>query len=434
MDVQLEIDGVQKWYNLIAEDFEKRYEGVKGLYWDNFESKIVNELIDVKDKIVLDLGCGSRKQKGYIGVDYKKLEGVDIVCDIQEGLLSKNVAWKVILNRYRGNRLKMERVNCFLCGSSDYEQIIRGRDRLLGLHGEFTIVQCRSCGLRFTNPRPSINELGYYYPDNYGPFDAHLMKPDSQNGTLWKNLKAGLKQSSLGPFLKKISDSLFDSKVTFVPNLPEGAKVLELGCATGGFLNSLRTKGWELYGVEPAEAPATYARQELDLNIFCGTLEEASFPSNYFDAIFAWHVVEHLSNPMATMKEMNRILKSDGCLAFSIPNAGSWEFYLFRDRWYGLDLPRHLFHFTLTSIKNAIEKADFRVQKVFYQRNINNIVVSLSYCLEDIAGTNSVSNYLRTFPHSTNPLLKLFSMSIAIFLSVIRQGGRMTLVCCAKKV
>jgi len=68
MDVQLEIDGVQKWYNLIAEDFEKRYQGLEGLYWDNFESKIVNELIDVKDKIVLDLGCVAESRKDTLGL------------------------------------------------------------------------------------------------------------------------------------------------------------------------------------------------------------------------------------------------------------------------------------------------------------------------------------------------------------------------------
>jgi 2-polyprenyl-3-methyl-5-hydroxy-6-metoxy-1,4-benzoquinol methylase len=304
---------------------------------------------------------------------------------------------------------------------------------LLGLPGHFTVVECQRCGLRFTNPRPSINELGYYYPDNYGPFAAHPIKSDSQNETLWNKLKAGLKQSPFGPFLKKISDLVLDSETTLVPNLSEGAKVLELGCATGWFLSSLRKKGWDLYGVEPGKAAVDYAKQELGLNVFCGTLEKANFPSDYFDAIFAWHVIEHLSNPFETLREINRILKKDGYLEFSIPNAGCWEFYVFRDKWYGLDLPRHLFHFSLTSVKKMLEDGDFVVEKIFYQKNISNIVVSIGYCLEDLVGKNMISNYLRTFPQSNSPLLKPFSLSLATFLSVIRQGGRMTFVCRARK-
>lgn len=323
----------------------------------------------------------------------------------------------------------MKQISCVLCGSSDYRPVITGRDRLLLLPGEFTVVKCRKCGLIFTNPQPSTDELAYYYPENYSPYRGGLSKSGSQDETLWKRLKTVLKQSPFGPVLK----SIVDSRVTYIPNLSEQAKVLEVGCATGQFLASLRNKRWDLYGVELAKSPATYAKQELGLNVFCGTLEEANFANDYFDGVFAWQVVEHFSNPVRTLREISRVLKKDGCLAFSIPNAGSWEFGVFRDKWYGLDLPRHLFQFSLRSIKKVLEAGDFSVEKVFYQKNINQIVGSLAYWLDDVKRGNAVSTYLRTFPHCTNRFLTPFSQTLAIFLSVIRQSGRMTLVCRAKK-
>lgn len=323
----------------------------------------------------------------------------------------------------------MEQINCLLCDNSEYRPIIRGRDRLLGLPGEFTVVECRKCGLRFTNPRPSMDELAYYYPENYGPYKVYLSDSDSQDDTLLERFKTRLKQLPLASFMKKLNNP----RLTFIPNLPDGAKVLELGCATGWFLNDLHKNHWDLYGVELSKTSATYAREELGLNVFCGTLEGACFPSNYFDAIFAWHVIEHLPNPLGTLKEMNRVLKKDGYFVFSAPNVGCWEFYVFKSKWYALDLPRHLFHFSVKSINKVLKAGNFRLEKVFYQKNINNIVGSLAYCLEDAVGENSVSKYLRTHPQSNNRLSRLFSKSLAIFLSIIRQGGRMTLVCRGEK-
>jgi len=123
---------------------------------------------------------------------------------------------------------------------------------------------------------------------------------------------------------------------------------------------------------------------------------------------------------LETLREANRVLKKDAYFVFSIPNGGCWGLCVFSNKWYGLDLPRHLFHFSLTSVKKVLEARDFNVEKVFYQKNISNIVGSLAYCLEDWAGENRMSNYLRTFPHSSNRFLIPFSQALAIFLSVIR--------------
>jgi len=320
----------------------------------------------------------------------------------------------------------LERVNCLLCGSANYKPIITGRDRLLGLPGEFTVVECQKCSLKFTNPRPSEDEISYYYPESYHPYATRLIGSACEHGSFYKKFNTIIRKSTLGALLRRLIN--IDSKGIFIPDLPEEAKVLELGCATGSFLNTLRRRKLKLYGVEPGRTAALYAQKKLCLNVFCGTLEKAKFPNFNFDAIFAWHTVEHFPNPLQTLREVNRVLKKDGHFVFSIPNAGCWEFYIFGNKWYDLDLPRHLSHFTLASIKKVLEAGNFRVEKLFYQRNVSNIVVSSAYWLEDVMGKNKISKTLRRFPISSSAFLWLFSLPLATFLSAIKQAGRMTIV------
>lgn len=78
MDILKEKEGVRDWYNLIVENFDKRYEGIEAFYWENFESKIVNELIDVKNKVVLDLGCGGGRYALSVCKRAKQVIGIDI--------------------------------------------------------------------------------------------------------------------------------------------------------------------------------------------------------------------------------------------------------------------------------------------------------------------------------------------------------------------
>jgi hypothetical protein len=67
-----------------------------------------------------------------------------------------------------------EDVACDLCGSANASQFLSGRDYLHGLPGEFTVVECRQCGLRWMNPRPPLAQLGELYPSTYGP---HAKRP-----------------------------------------------------------------------------------------------------------------------------------------------------------------------------------------------------------------------------------------------------------------
>jgi len=136
-------------------------------------------------------------------------------------------------------------------------------------------------------------------------------------------------------------------------------RVLDIGCATGRFLDTLTPFGdWELYGVEPSPYAAKIARQNTLLTIYEGVLESTHFPNDYFDVITMWDVLEHVHNPLMTLQEIARILKPDGILVFRVPNYDSTQRKQFGKYWAGYEPPRHLYVFSPKILSQMLEKTN----------------------------------------------------------------------------
>lgn len=312
---------------------------------------------------------------------------------------------------------------CILCESSDIKLLLTGRDRLMGVPGEFNVLECAKCGFKFTDPGSIKADLREYYPEDYSPYKTEE-SGEPKNGLSFKNrIKKAFKNSPAGPLLT----ALARADAPPCPDLPRGAEVLEIGCASGNFLASIENKGWNLHGVELSDFASDKAR-ERGLDVFSGTLEQAKFPDDHFNAVFAFQVVEHLPDPLATLREINRITVKGGCFIFSIPNADCWEFKLFRDRWSALDLPRHLCHFGPATIKKILGKAGFKMDHIYFQKNFNNVFGSLAYLFEDVFGANFLSRYLRSIPNTSGMLWKVALLPLTVILAKMGQSGRLTVV------
>jgi SAM-dependent methyltransferase len=147
------------------------------------------------------------------------------------------------------------------------------------------------------------------------------------------------------------------------------------------------------------------------------------FPPDSLDAVFAWMVVEHLENPAAVLRKIAAALKPGGYFVFSVPNAGSWEFGVFRERWYGLDIPRHLWHFTPRTLRRLLDACGLSVQRVFHQKVLKNIGGSLEHVSGDFPLLAPLTRGLAraiSWP--------LVSFAIGAALAGFRQGGRLTVV------
>jgi SAM-dependent methyltransferase len=239
----------------------------------------------------------------------------------------------------------MQHVSCNLCSANDASPVLTGRDLLHGVPGEFTLVQCNRCGLMYLNPRPTPEELDIYYPENYEP---HV----------------GTKKHRLG-WLHRIDYRYGVEKRyrAIMRYCAQPGRMLDVGCGPGAFLDGMREHGWEVAGIEPGLRPATYAREELGLEIQNTTLEDAHLEPGSLDLVTMWNVLEHLSDPKQGLNCIGEALRPGGLLMFAVPSLESYDLRIFKEYWAGYDIPRHLFVFPPAPLEKMVKAAGFDILK-----------------------------------------------------------------------
>ncbi|MEM4234884.1 MAG: class I SAM-dependent methyltransferase [Candidatus Methanomethylicaceae archaeon] len=265
------------------------------------------------------------------------------------------------------------------------QPIFEGPDRLLGLPGYFQVVRCVKCGLLRQDPRPTRETISYYYPAEYEPFSIAI---DAERSWLRRwDRRYGIKKRQRA-----------------IERYCPSGRLLDVGCATGNFLNEMAHSGnWEVEGVEPNLKAAEYGQKYFGLTIHIGELTDIDLPQEAYDVITMWNVFEHLHDPMANLQVIAKLLKPQGWFIFSIPNLESYECQVLGKYWMGWELPRHLYYPTQ-------EQMDIMLQKVgLCLRNWQclvgaypSFIQSLRFLLSDIFGnpliTNSVLRIFESFP------------------------------------
>jgi len=304
----------------------------------------------------------------------------------------------------------LENLGCPLnCPSGD-AAILTGRDLIHGLPGTFTIVRCRTCGLMRTNPRPTPSSMGFFYPDDYGPY-------------LGTQVPTAAPRSKPFAPLRKIVRRLFEFNTTRLPKLPPG-RMLEIGCASGAFMHKMAAEGWQVQGIEFSPKAAAAARA-LGYPVHAGSLETAPAPAEPFDLIVGWMVLEHLHDPVLALEKLKAWMKPGGWLVLSIPNAGALEAKVFRDNWYALHLPNHLYHYSKKTIRLVLDVTGWKLDKIHFQRILFDSIASFGYVLRKI-GMSRLGSRLITFPEQ--PGYWIYALyPLALVAAAIGQTGRMTI-------
>jgi 2-polyprenyl-3-methyl-5-hydroxy-6-metoxy-1,4-benzoquinol methylase len=294
------------------------------------------------------------------------------------------------------------------CSRND-KPVLVGRDRLHDLPGVFSVVRCGTCGLMRTNPRLVPEAIGDYYPDDYGPYQQPKeVAPKRRSAP----------RALLGRLLKR----LFNFQTEIIPPMAPG-RLLEVGCASGAFLARMAQAGWEVHGIEFSGKAAQVAIDK-GYDIHVGPLETAPSPREPFDLVVGWMVLEHLFDPVRGLRKLHDWTRPGAWLALSVPNAGSLEFRFFKDRWYALQLPTHMYHFTPKTLERLLNAGGWTVKQVHHQRLLTNLIVSTGYLLRD-RGLEKLGLALIDFPQrSARWHYALFPL--AAILSVFGQTGRMT--------
>ena len=293
------------------------------------------------------------------------------------------------------------------CPLSD-DVVLSGRDRLNGLPGEFTVVRCRSCELMRTDPRPSASSMGFYYPEQYAPYR--------------KAMTPGLRPSLA--LLGRAARRLIRFRTNEVPELPPG-RMLELGCASGAYLQRMASLGWQVEGVEFSPHAARLAAS-LGYPVHAGSIESAPAPERPYQLVVGWMVLEHLHDPLLALRKLHRWVVPGGWLVLSVPDSSAWEFSCFGSAWYALHLPNHLYHFTPASVENLLNKGGWRVTRVQHQRFLGNVFASLGFFLEDRGLGGRLSGKLTAVP-TAGILVHMLLYPLALVLAALGQTGRMTI-------
>jgi SAM-dependent methyltransferase len=271
----------------------------------------------------------------------------------------------------------VEVASCILCRESKSTEQLTQCDINLGLQGEvFTVVRCDGCGLLYLNPRPAAEEMHAYYPPQYYPSGGpvHRKAIDRVFKRLSKRLKKAIREEFYGypgashTFFRSLLRRLLlypeylHLKVAGRESIPyrgEG-RILDVGCGSGKLLADLREQGWQVYGVDFSPVAVEYAKNQNGLDVRLGDLFQAGYQDGFFDVVMFNHSLEHVYNPLETLKEARRVLKPGGHLLISIPNAGGLEAKIFGKWWVHWDPPRHLYHFTKRTMTKLVTSAGFR--------------------------------------------------------------------------
>jgi len=220
---------------------------------------------------------------------------------------------------------------CPICGSPETALVIpHTQDHITG--DAFQIVRCKTCLVAFTFPQPS--SFDRFYPDLYRGYTS-----------ITKFLLRTLYRLRVRKWLKM-----------FV----EPGSVLEVGCGPGFMLDVFRKNGWKVLGTERTVIASKYAREHLGLPVILGGIEQVSDESR-FDLVVMFQVLEHMQQPLNTLKECARRLKPGGILLVNVPNFSSWQSEFGGALWVHLDAPRHLFHFTPRSLAGLLEVVGMEV-------------------------------------------------------------------------
>jgi len=217
---------------------------------------------------------------------------------------------------------------------SKYQHYLDIKDHSISKE-KFRLLRDETIDLVFTYPQPVEEKLATYYES-----EDYISHTDGKRSLFEKAYQ----------FVKNIA---LKKKLTLINEFqPSKGVLLDIGTGTGDFLSQAKQNGWQIIGVEPNEKARNISLQKGVTYIgHTSELEDHSV-----DLITMWHVLEHVPDVNAQIKELKRLLKPAGTIVIAVPNFNSFDAKHYREFWAAYDVPRHLWHFSRLSIEKLFER------------------------------------------------------------------------------
>lgn len=249
---------------------------------------------------------------------------------------------------------------CPICGSARVIPFRRVK--------QTPIFRCRECTVQFCEPGDAEAVRGIYGREYFVGEESGAGYED------YFRLEAGLRRG-------------FARRVERMKQADPGARTcLEVGSGPGFFLDEARKAGLDAMGVEISDYAGQWGRENLSVSIQTGTLNDVQAEPGSRDMACMWDVLEHLPNPVESLKRIAEILKPGGSLWISTGDVGSLAAKMSGARWHLYTIPEHLFFFNRRSMEEALRRSGFRMERLFH----DSTPVPLAYVEERLRKTLGV--------------------------------------------
>lgn len=191
----------------------------------------------------------------------------------------------------------MSEICCNLCGSTQFTPLVIGEP----VEKTGTNVICQTCGLICHSPVMTAQQMKDFYAREYsGEYSAS------------EAISRELAQTRIAQLQKYL-------------DLKDASPALEIGCAQGEFLAELNKLGVDATGVEPSEAMVALGKKSYDVEILNGIYDDLPEKEDHYGLINLFHVLEHVADPLATLKRIRREIRDDGTLFLEVPTLGDCQ-------------------------------------------------------------------------------------------------------------
>lgn len=218
--------------------------------------------------------------------------------------------------------------------------MLRGVEADLGV---YDVCMCSDCMVAATVPMPSREDLTRLYSS--GSYRS----------------SEGSRFNALIEFFIYLSRLRRKKRIT---KFVKRGRILDIGCGRGLSLDIMRRDGWSVAGVEFSRESASCASETYGIDVASGAPGEWGFPAEHFDVITMNHVLEHLEEPPLMVEECRRLLRKGGLLVCAVPDISSLQATVGKEKWFHLDLPYHIHHFTESGLIRLLDMKGFDVVKI----------------------------------------------------------------------
>lgn len=238
-------------------------------------------------------------------------------------------------------------MTCPACGSSEISPSAkRVYDDRYGYPGTFSLLRCTKCDHRFLDTKFSAEQIrdlySRYYPRSTFKVEEHRPHQERSGFSAW----------------------LDGARSRAYCWVPKNVRILDIGCGFGETLGYHQARGCEAYGVEADENILRVA-ERFGYKVRAGLFDPTDWEQSFFDYVTMDQVIEHVQDPVATLRGIAQVLKPGGSAILGTPNAGGWGATLFGQRWINWHAPYHQQFFSIRSMRTASERAGLVMEKTF---------------------------------------------------------------------